>query len=63
MIAKRRDVQEKPREKVTASRSDGSGTTSKRKGSASLSDPRVSQVMTHSLGSEKKKPDLRGSGN
>lgn len=56
MMAKRRDAQEKPREEGPASRSDDSGKISKKKGSASLSYPRGTLVITHSLWSEKKKP-------
>lgn len=53
MIAKRRDVWEKPREEGMASRSNGSGRTSKGKGSASLSRPPEAQVRTHSMRRDK----------
>lgn len=63
MIAKRRDVQEKPREEGAASRADSSGRTSKRrKGRASLSYPRGAPAMAHSLGSAKEKPIGQGVG-
>lgn len=61
MIAKRRDVWEKPREEGVANKSHSSGRTSKRrKGSANVSCPLGAQVMIHSLWSDKGRNSIQG---
>ena len=60
MIAKRRDLQEKPRKEGTARRSGGSKRTSKRrKGRTNLFCPLGAQLMTQSLWNDRGKHWIR----